>query len=103
MTELTYLEPGENDRLSTTPSISKRSTGSSRSLINQVHTNWQVDSLLNTSSLKDGRRPDTGLLEDDWGFDGSSSDDNFSSSVGGVGGSGLVSELDTGSSGSGSG
>jgi hypothetical protein len=54
--------------------------------------------LSDTSSGQDGLGSDTGLLEKDGGLDGSSSDNHFSSGLSVVGGSGLISELDSSSS-----
>lgn len=54
--------------------------------------------MLDIGTLKDRLGTDTGLLQDDGRLDGSSRDDDLTSSVGGVGGSLFISELDTGSS-----
>jgi hypothetical protein len=94
----THLESREGNRLSTTPRTPKRATGTSSSLINQIHPHRQINPLSDSSSRKHRCRSDTGLLEDYRSLDGSSSDDDFSSSICGVGLPGFISEFNAGSS-----
>jgi len=93
------LESGKGDRLSSTSVGVETPVGSGGRLVDQVEPDGQVDLLGNACGSQNFSGSNTGLLQNDWGLDGSSGHDDFSPSRDRVCVALFISEFETGRSG----